>query len=336
MDFNLAKEFEANFFRQLWDNSADPFWLCEVAGEDFIFIALNPAETRLDERFKPGVTLRQIIGFTPESEHLIAGYFTCRDTGKTLTFEQHPVLHGKPCLFQTLLVPVLNAEGKVTHIWGTARNLTDYLTTHLALEELNHQLEQMVEKRTRELQAANLELHQANKILENLATHDSLTNLANRRHFFAVAAAEIARSRRYDHPLSLIMLDIDHFKQFNDTYGHACGDKTLQTLASLLTGNLRQNDLAARLGGEEFVVLLPETSLNEALHYAERLRNQLEATGKQALTCGIALTASFGVAQLQPSDSVVDSFLLRADQGLYLAKSRGRNRVECAEGSEGQ
>jgi len=133
--FSPTPELELIFFRQLWQNSADPFWLCEVSGDDFVFIALNPAEAKLDPRFVPGLTMRGIVGHGPEADALMSGYFRCRDSGQAVSFEQRPVLHGQPQLFHTLLVPVLDADGRVTHIWGTSHRLTDLLITQLALEK---------------------------------------------------------------------------------------------------------------------------------------------------------------------------------------------------------
>ena len=166
--------------------------------------------------------------------------------------------------------------------------------------------------------------------LQRLATTDALTGAANRRCFLEHADAELARSRRYGLEMSLVMMDVDHFKRINDTLGHARGDAALCHLVQLCAQIVRKQDLLGRLGGEEFALLLPQTSLEDATHLVERLRHHIEISG-MALQPGSAptsLTASFGVTALRPEDLRVEELLGRADQALYRAKDGGRNRVE--------
>lgn len=334
MEFPLSASVELEFFRQLWQKSNDPFWLCECAGEDFVLTAVNPAETAIDERFRPGGSLRSILGFSAEADELLSGYFECRDSAQTVKFRQQPMFQGTERLFETLLVPVTNAQGEVTHICGTARDLTPFLVAQRSLEELNRQLELRVAERTQALNQANEELLNANHILERLAASDSLTELANRRSFFESATAEVQRAQRYGHPVSLQMLDIDHFKSINDHFGHAAGDEVLRKLASVLRANLRHNDLAARIGGEEFVVLLPETQLEDAAQHAERLRMAIAALRFPFDQSEHSITVSIGVAALDAGELSPDPMLMRADRGLYRAKADGRNRVRVAWGGE--
>lgn len=157
---------------------------------------------------------------------------------------------------------------------------------------------------------------------------DALTGLANRRHFDRQLAQEISRARRYRRALSLVMVDLDHFKRLNDTYGHQTGDRVLQALARTIEREVRPSDFAARIGGEEFAIVFPETSLRTAVHVAERLRKAVEAAGGQD---GLpAITASFGVAAW--SEGLDGNQLLAAaDAALYRAKQAGRNRVAAAE-----
>ncbi|WP_431100899.1 diguanylate cyclase [Roseateles noduli] len=166
--------------------------------------------------------------------------------------------------------------------------------------------------------------------LQRLATTDALTGAANRRCFLEHADAELARSRRYGLEMSLVMMDVDHFKRINDTLGHARGDAALCHLVQLCAQIVRKQDLLGRLGGEEFGLLLPQTSLEDATHLVERLRHHIEISGL-ALQPGsplASLTASFGVTALRPEDLRVEELLGRADQALYRAKDGGRNRVE--------
>ena len=166
-------------------------------------------------------------------------------------------------------------------------------------------------------------------MLNQLATTDSLTGIANRRHFFDHGEREFSRAIRYGKQLSAMMLDIDHFKQVNDVYGHAAGDRVLQQLASLLLASLRQEDLLGRYGGEEFAILLPETPLSYSLAAAERLRQAVADFPFQVGDEILRITISAGVASLQDGCPTIYALLDQADQALYAAKQSGRNRV-CA------
>jgi diguanylate cyclase (GGDEF)-like protein len=161
--------------------------------------------------------------------------------------------------------------------------------------------------------------------LEWLATSDPLTGLANRTRFFAQAGREIARKKRTGRSLAVVMLDIDLFKQVNDTCGHEAGDRALRAFADLCRGRLRGGDVVARMGGEEFAVLLPETDRTGALEMAERLRAAVEGLRLEGLP--LALTVSAGVSEVLPGETLVDGALSRADLALYAAKRAGRNRA---------
>ena len=171
-------------------------------------------------------------------------------------------------------------------------------------------------------------------MLERLAAIDSLTELANRRCFFEHATTEVLRAQRYGRPLALQMLDLDHFKDINDRYGHAAGDDVLQRLAAVLRNNLRHNDMAARIGGEEFVILLPETQLEDAALQAERMRSAVEEIRLPYGPEDQRLTVSIGVAALSIGELSPEPMLTRADSALYKAKASGRNRVEVFWGGQ--
>lgn len=330
MKFPLAEDVELAFFRQIWEKSDDPFWLCECTCDDFILTAINPAEKVVDPRIHPGMSILAYVGAHPEAEQLISGYYDCRDGRRTVSFRQQITLQGEERLFQTMLVPVTDAQGNVTHICGTSRDMSPYLRTQRAQEEFSRQLERQVAERTEALNAANAELREANRILERLASSDSLTDLDNRRCFFDKAGAEVERARRYGHPLSLQMLDIDHFKAINDRYGHVAGDRVLTALADILRANLRHNDVAARLGGEEFAILLPETTIDDAFVHAERIRKSVAALSIAHGSDWLAVTVSIGIATMGGGDSSIEPALVRADNCLYRAKEEGRNRI-CAD-----
>ena len=162
------------------------------------------------------------------------------------------------------------------------------------------------------------------------ASTDALTGISNRRHFQNLAEQEARRARRFSRDLTVMMIDIDLFKPINDTFGHAAGDVVIQGIVKRALESLRQSDSLGRVGGEEFAVVLPETSLAAAFDVAERLRAHIQEkpiiAGHVAVTC----TVSIGVAQLSPQDSGIEDLLHRADTALYAAKKGGRNRVELA------
>jgi diguanylate cyclase (GGDEF)-like protein len=192
-----------------------------------------------------------------------------------------------------------------------------------ALDEERTLLEQRVVERTHELQVANEQL-------ANLSITDGLTGLANRRHFDEVLDNEYVRLRRSGAPLSLVLLDVDYFKLFNDTYGHPCGDDCLRQVAALIAGLVnRASDLAARYGGEEFALILPETDAQGAVALAERLRSGIEQLAiPHSASKASHVTASLGVITVAPTTLPLARDAIKlADTQLYQAKAGGRNRV---------
>lgn len=182
--------------------------------------------------------------------------------------------------------------------------------------------------RQRRLAASSAQLRRASAELEHLAQTDTLTGLANRRLFHERFGEEFRRAQRYDRDLSLLMLDLDHFKRVNDAHGHQFGDVVLRVFADVMRDNVRESDLVARYGGEEFVVLLAETGQQAALQVAEKLRR---ATAETRFTDGATVervTVSIGVAGLRECGAADEDALVRAaDTALYVAKRGGRDRV---------
>lgn len=163
--------------------------------------------------------------------------------------------------------------------------------------------------------------------LRTLATTDGLTGAYNRRHYLHKAEIEVPRAQRYNHPLSVLMIDLDLFKRINDTYGHAGGDEVLRQVVTTIRERLRGPDALGRIGGEEFAIMLPETNLAGATALAERIRCDIQSLTIHWDKHTIPVTASIGVAVLQDDDNAIHDIMVRADQALYLAKSKGRNRV---------
>ena len=175
------------------------------------------------------------------------------------------------------------------------------------------------------LKEKNALITEQKKQLELLATRDFLTGLANRRDFLAKAEQEVGRCNRAGHCFAIILLDIDHFKNVNDTHGHECGDKVLVGVARCLEQALRTQDIVARWGGEEFVCLLPETEVDGARHVAEKMRATVQST---QYDCGeqVTVTVTLGVCAYTGS-STIDECIRLADEALYRGKEQGRNRV---------
>ena len=199
---------------------------------------------------------------------------------------------------------------------------SDFVIKPVRLDELLLRLkrvlkeQQMAEERARMLEK-----------LQELATTDGLTKLYNSRSFYTQLELEVDRTNRYKHPLSLLLLDIDHFKDYNDTYGHLEGDKVLVHFGQIIKSCLRANDSAYRYGGEEFTVILPETGGGEAKTVAQRIRLALEAeTFSPSKAEPVTITISIGVTQYSAKEEL-STFIQRADQAMYLSKQNGRNRV---------
>lgn len=224
-------------------------------------------------------------------------------------------------------VPVLILTGmndRERKIKGLEQGASDYITKPFDPEELVARVK--VHLKIKKLQD---ELKRSNELLLELSNTDHLTGLFNRRYMMEALDKEVQRSIRKGGNLSLIMLDIDHFKQVNDSYGHLQGDVVLQKVALQLQKELRSYDCAARYGGEEFVAILPDSSLKEAVFVADRIRLAVQGTRFSGPIAKLNLTVSLGVAWFSTDAAQsVDGFIKLADDALYRAKEHGRNRVE--------
>ena len=197
------------------------------------------------------------------------------------------------------------------------------------LERRHECLEHVIARRTTELDEQRQQLEKANLLLNQLAIRDPLTNLYNRRHFLDLAEAEFLRSKRSGSIFSLLLMDIDHFKLVNDTYGHLTGDAIIRMVSALVLGLMRTTDTVARFGGEEYIVLLPETSVAQALQLAERIRISIASSPLHVADKTIAVTLSVGCAQID-GERTLNQFMERTDKALYTAKAAGRDRVVVA------
>jgi diguanylate cyclase (GGDEF)-like protein len=280
-----------------------------VHGPDSAIRYANPAAAEI-----LGLTRDQLLGKTT----IDPGWRFLREDGTPMPVAEYPVslVFARKAALQDYIVGVRPAPGRaarwvlvnaVPHL-GPGGEVRLVIVSFVDFSQRQHQTQQ----------------------LERLALSDSLTGLATRRHFLEEAARELNRARR-GHALSLLMLDVDHFKAINDTHGHAVGDLVLVELALTVRSALRAEDLAGRIGGEEFAVLLPDADAALAGAIAERLRASLAAHAVPVdATRTLNFTVSIGVATLGPADADVATLMARADQALYAAKRAGRNLVREA------
>ena len=173
----------------------------------------------------------------------------------------------------------------------------------------------------------NRDLTQVNRQLQRIAKYDSLSGLMNRMSLFHVLDVEIERSMRSDSPLCILMIDLDHFKIVNDEHGHACGDTVIRRLGEILENERRKYDYAGRYGGEEFLLVLPNTEISSASLAADRVRERLANERVECDERPLSVTASIGVARFRNGETR-DMWVSRADRAMYVAKQKGRNRVE--------
>lgn len=214
----------------------------------------------------------------------------------------------------------------------------NFLGHILTSNRLLVELETEVGKRTQELETLLEESHRMKQHYRNLSLVDELTGLYNRRFFFSESKRTLGLALRYQHPLSLLLLDLDRFKRVNDTFGHAMGDTVLKSVAKALEARLRESDILARIGGEEFAVFLPETDQDGAVELAERLLETIRNLHWQSGTFEVAISASIGVAAMYPDqktggaekldqEDVLDMLLSQADDAMYAAKKNGGDRA---------
>jgi diguanylate cyclase (GGDEF)-like protein/PAS domain S-box-containing protein len=240
---------------------------------------------------------------------------------------------GTPMWCSVTATAQYDENGDIKWMDGVIEDITERKQAEERLQKTHGELEMRVRERTADLAEANelllaeiAERKRVEEKLRELSERDSLTMIHNRRKLLELLGSEVEKAKRYSRPLSLIMLDIDHFKKVNDNYGHASGDSVLKTITNIVGGVIRKVDIFARYGGEEFIVLSPETNIEGAIVLAEKIRAAAEQYSYP--TVG-KVTISAGVAELSDKDSG-SALITKADAALYVAKQGGRNRVEAA------
>lgn len=263
---------------------------------------------------------RNIILFNPAAEHMF-GWPAPEVIGRNLSMLM-PLTETPDCSLLTLSEGMNNGQSQVTGLRRDGREFP----AEVGISRVSAPGGTIFTVIIRDIS----ERKRFEEELLRLATTDALTGLPNRRSFLERAQAEFDRLQRYGGKAGLLMLDIDFFKKVNDNHGHAAGDEVLRGFAQTCRGVLRMTDVAGRLGGEEFAVLLPETACDKAFELAERLRQTLAATPIETTDGALFITVSIGIASLTGDSPSLEQVMAKADEALYRAKSNGRNRVELA------
>lgn len=302
--------------------SGDSFWESD-AERRFVHISDNMC--RMMGYPREELRGRSVLEFmTPEYKAEVIRHAQNRAAGDNPLAHTGPLRHegeffrkdGSRLWIETVSVPVFDDDGAHIGYFGITRDSTERKRAEHALREANQQLEVQLRR-----------IHELHEQMREQAIRDDLTGVHNRRHFVAVAEHELERARRHGATLSLVMMDVDHFKNVNDAYGHLTGDAALKAVGSMLSATTRAGDLACRLGGEEFAVLLLGMGHEGAIERAETWRSTLAEMTILADGTALQLTASFGVATCPEQAGTLAELMRVADTRMYRAKSLGRDRV---------
>jgi diguanylate cyclase (GGDEF)-like protein/PAS domain S-box-containing protein len=311
-------------YRRLAEQSKDVIWTIDLASMRFTYI--SPAVER-----GRGFTAEEVMAnpmsaaMTPESyervktiidEHLTRISAGDRSALSAMTEIDQPHKHGGTIATEVVASFLLDDNGKPVTVLGVARDISQRRAVEDRLRAANDKLQNQLDEIQR-LQAA----------LQEQAIRDSLTGCFNRRYLDETLERELWRARREGYPLALLILDLDHFKQINDTYGHQAGDEALKEVARALQADTRHEDVLCRYGGEEFVILMPRMPLEIATQRAERWRQMIGSVCVRHGSIELNVTASIGLAAYPEHGKVPDELTQAADLALYLAKHQGRNRV---------
>lgn len=320
----LARSEEESRF--MLENSADTFWKLDA---QFRFTYVSEADHRVR-----GFETSEVIGqslfsmLTPESLRKVQLSLVEREQAEQQGAVTGPMRFefeiyckdGSTVWAESHSKPLRDMDGNIVGFHGITREITEQKRYRMELLEANEQLTQQLQQ-IRELQGR----------LQEQAVRDALTGLFNRRYLDETIPRELSRAKRDGYPLAVIMVDIDHFKQINDTYGHPAGDAVIKSLAAVLAQGAREGDIASRYGGEEFVVALPRMGRESALARAEKWRAEIMQMQVRHGDFNISFTISAGVAAYPDHASDSEGLINLADRALYVCKSAGRNRVGCVE-----
>lgn len=313
-------------YRLLADNSHDVIWMLDIPTRRFSYVSPSvvdlrgyPASQAIGQSLAETLTGESAARLNDEIDRHLRRISAGDRSAQVLTSEVEQLCRDGSVVSTEIVGNYLfDADGVPRTILGITRNVSERKAAELALRESNRELQLRLDEISR-LQAA----------LQEQAVRDGLTGLFNRRYLDEMLEREVSRARREGIPLSLVMLDIDHFKRVNDTYGHQAGDEVLRTLAATLLADIRAEDMACRYGGEEFLILLPNMPLAAALLRAESWRAAVADLAVAHGDFSIRFTVSLGVAAYPDHGKTPDDLTRCADHALYRAKNAGRNQVQA-------
>jgi diguanylate cyclase (GGDEF)-like protein/PAS domain S-box-containing protein len=311
---DALKESELKY-RSLTESSSDAIFCVDEKGQFKFANHVFASNFRKTPDYFIGKTFWDIY---PKEEADLRYELTKRvfQTGKGESFEGEIRLPGKISYFHIRLNPIKDEAGKVVLMLTDATDITARKQAEEKLKEANKLLEEQLS-----------EIKQLQETLREQAVRDSLTGLYNRRYLDEMLERELARARRENYPVSVMMIDIDHFKNFNDIHGHQAGDEILKALGALLRNGIRQGDIACRYGGDEFIVIMPGADKADAEQRAEAIHLNFNSLRINYAGVEMCATVSIGVAFYPQHGDDIDQIIKAADSAMYEAKQAGRNRV---------
>ena len=306
------------------DTMADHVFILRVEAQRYRLVYCNEAMERfmsLSQAMLRGRFLDEIVPDPVLYQRIADNYARAIVAGKMIRYEETtegfdpaPVT-----IFETGVSPLPGRDGRTLYICGISRDITARRNAEVALEQTNERLERQA--------AENLRLH---KQLHEEAIRDPLTNLFNRRYFMETLTRELSRANRGNYALTLLMLDIDHFKQLNDEHGHAAGDQALVIFSKLLNNSMRREDVVCRWGGEEFLVMMPGLALMDAYRRITDWRRENSPMKFTLEDREMVIRCSSGLASAPEHGSNPDDLSNATDEALYRAKARGRDQVQLS------
>lgn len=318
---SIQENGELKLFRALWNHSDDNmFVVLKDEFGDFITEKSNPTLVNLfnlHPKQASGCSLKSLL--SEDSYQIIADrYNQCLETNEPISYEEaHSISDDKkPRYWSTMIIPVIDSETSEQRIFGISREITKLKRYEEQLKVSNEKLEVDVVKRTKELQLALKEM-------KVISQHDKLTGLFNRHKLDEDLTKSIEEARNSGKSFGLAMLDIDNFKEVNDSCGHHIGDKVLTEFSQLLKSSIRTTDVLGRWGGDEFLIITPNTNQEQMQAMAANIKAKLQ---KHQSDLFPSLSSSIGLTLYQNNDDI-DSIVLRADKAMYTSKRQGKNKI---------
>jgi len=318
---SIIDQGELKLFRAVWDHSEDNLFVVRKTQDgDFITERTNPSLVNLfnfSEEQAAGCSLKKLM--PPDAYNaIVARYNDCLDKNIPIDYEESHIIDstGIPQFWLTKIIPVIDSDTGEERIFGISRDVTKLKRIEQQLVTSNEKLEQQIEQRTKELTTALQEM-------EKISKYDKLTKVFNRYKLDEELENQLELARRYGNSFGLILMDIDNFKEINDSNGHHIGDRALIEFASILKASIRKTDIVGRWGGDEFLLIIPNSTPEAMMTLAQALKKELASKQSNDFA---RLASSIGVTLFKKHDTV-HSIIVRADKAMYSAKKQGKNSI---------